>query len=87
MFSKSKDEFFYSGEMVKLLQNRTDFADGISSLTNIQRQFFDSFVGQTFKVLIQYNIHLNIQIIDHVFQSDITISFIFFIHFFHPFIY
>ena len=36
--------------MVKLLQNRTFFPPGLSSLTNIQRQFFDSFVGQTFKV-------------------------------------
>jgi len=43
------ESYTFEGEMVKLLQNRTDFADGISSLTNIQRQFFDSFVGQTFK--------------------------------------
>ena len=57
VFSKSKNAFFYSGEMVKLLQNRTDFAEGISSLTNIQRQFFDSFVGQTFKVLIFHKVN------------------------------
>lgn len=42
--------FYFAGEMVKLLQNRTFFPPGLSSLTNIQRQFFDSFVGQTFKV-------------------------------------
>ena len=42
--------FKYTGEMVKLLQNRTFFPHGLTSLTNIQRQFFDSFVGQTFKV-------------------------------------
>ena len=42
---------FVSGEMVKLLQNKSEFPNGVTSLTNIQRQFFDSFVGQTFKVL------------------------------------
>lgn len=40
----------FEGEMVKLLQNKSDFPSGVTSLTNIQRQFFDSFVGQTFKV-------------------------------------
>ena len=37
--------------MVKLLQNKSDFPPGLTSLTNIQRQFFDSFVGQTFQVV------------------------------------
>ena len=40
-----------AGEMVKLLQNKSDFPRGVTSLTNIQRQFFDSFVGQTFQVV------------------------------------
>jgi len=35
--------------LVTILQNRTWFPSGVSSLVNIQRQFFDSFVGQTFK--------------------------------------
>jgi len=43
------ESYNFEGEMVKLLQNRTFFPPGLSSLTNIQRQFFDSFVGQTFK--------------------------------------
>ena len=36
--------------MVSLLQDRSWFPSGVSSLVNIQRQFFDSFVGRTFKV-------------------------------------
>ena len=36
---------------MKLLQNKSDFPPGLTSLTNIQRQFFDSFVGQTFQVV------------------------------------
>merc|ERR1712241_942628 len=39
----------FEGEMVKLLRNKSDFPPGLTSLTNIQRQFFDSFVGQTFQ--------------------------------------
>ena len=35
---------------MRLLQNRTEFPAGVTSKVNIQRQFFDSFVGQTFKV-------------------------------------
>ena len=47
------------GEMVKLLQNKSDFPRGVTSLTNIQRQFFDSFVGQTFKVFYVFLKTLN----------------------------
>jgi len=43
------ESYQFEGEMLKLLQNRSDFPQGVQSLTNIQRQFFDSFVGQAFK--------------------------------------
>ena len=33
-----------------MLMNRDFFPSGLISYVNIQRQFFDSFVGQTFKV-------------------------------------
>ena len=33
-----------------MLMNRDFFPTGLISYVNIQRQFFDSFVGQTFKV-------------------------------------
>ena len=33
-----------------MLMNRDFFPNGLISYVNIQRQFFDSFVGQTFKV-------------------------------------
>ena len=33
-----------------MLMNRAFFPSGLISYVNIQRQFFDSFVGQTFKV-------------------------------------
>jgi hypothetical protein len=48
------DTFSYAfeGEMIKLLHNKTDFPDGVRSFANVQRQFFESFVGQTFKVYI-----------------------------------
>jgi len=39
----------FEGQLVSLLQNRSQFPSGVSSVVNIQRQFFDSFVGQTFK--------------------------------------
>ena len=48
-----------AGEMVKLLQNKSDFPRGVTSLTNIQRQFFDSFVGQTFQVFYVFLKTLN----------------------------
>jgi len=43
------ESYEFEGKMVSLLQNRSWFPSGVSSLVNIQRQFFDSFVGQTFK--------------------------------------
>ena len=41
--------FAFEGKMIKLFMERDTFPDGLSSYVNIQRQFFDSFVGQTFK--------------------------------------
>ena len=45
------DTFSYAfeGEMIQLLHNKTGFPEGLRSYANIQRQFFESFVGQTFK--------------------------------------
>ena len=39
-----------AGEMIEMLMDREFFPSGLTSFVNIQRQFFDSFVGQTFKV-------------------------------------
>ena len=41
-----------------MLMSRDFFPPGLISFVNIQRQFFDSFVGQTFKVnqLLRYNL-------------------------------
>ena len=39
-----------AGEMIEMLMDREFFPTGLTSFVNIQRQFFDSFVGQTFKV-------------------------------------
>jgi hypothetical protein len=46
------DTFSYAfeGEMISLLHNKSGFPEGVSSYANVQRQFFESFVGQTFKV-------------------------------------
>jgi hypothetical protein len=46
------DTFSYAfeGEMIALLHNKSGFPEGVSSYANVQRQFFESFVGQTFKV-------------------------------------
>ena len=35
--------------MIELFTNKTQFPAGIASYVNVQRQFFESFVGQTFK--------------------------------------
>jgi predicted RND superfamily exporter protein len=43
------ESFDFEGMLIDLLWNRTDFPSGLHSYVNIQRQFFDSFVGQTFK--------------------------------------
>eukprot|EP00092_Neocalanus_flemingeri_P006866 GFUD01007412.1.p1 GENE.GFUD01007412.1~~GFUD01007412.1.p1 ORF type:complete len:1065 (+),score=241.14 GFUD01007412.1:250-3444(+) len=43
------ESYQFEGLMVSLLQERSWFPPGVSSFVNIQRQFFDSFVGQTFK--------------------------------------
>ena len=43
-----------SEHLKKLFQTRTEFPEGLHSFVNIQRQFFDSFVGQTFKVISNY---------------------------------
>jgi hypothetical protein len=47
------DTFSYAfeGEMIALLHNKSGFPEGVSSYANVQRQFFESFVGQTFKVV------------------------------------
>ena len=37
------------GEMIEMLMDREFFPTGLTSFVNIQRQFFDGFVGQTFK--------------------------------------
>merc|ERR1719334_1508816 len=43
------DSYAYEGAMVDLLTNKTALPEGLLSFVNIQRQFFESFVGQTFK--------------------------------------
>jgi len=43
------ESYTFEGEMIELLQNRSEFPTSLISYVNIQRQFFDSFVGQTFK--------------------------------------
>jgi len=43
------ESYTFEGEMIKMLMNREFFPSGLISYVNIQRQFFDSFVGQTFK--------------------------------------
>lgn len=39
--------------MIDLLWDKSEFPVGLRSFVNIQRQFFDSFVGQTFKVPLE----------------------------------
>jgi len=44
-----KESFEFEGILIDNFVNRTDFPQGVTSFVNIQRQFFDGFVGQTFK--------------------------------------
>ena len=44
-----KESFEFEGLLIDALGNKSDFPDGVSCFVNIQRQFFDGFVGQTFK--------------------------------------
>merc|ERR1719397_420193 len=44
-----QESFDFEGEMIELLGDKRAFPAGVKSYVNIQRQFFDSFVGQTFK--------------------------------------
>ncbi|XP_023348188.1 uncharacterized protein LOC111716912 [Eurytemora carolleeae] len=41
--------YSFEGEMIKLLTNKTEFPAEMVSYVSVQRQFFESFVGQTFK--------------------------------------
>ena len=43
------DSFELEGRLIELLGQRDWFPRGLTSYVNIQRQFFDGFVGQTFK--------------------------------------
>eukprot|EP00092_Neocalanus_flemingeri_P023513 GFUD01025500.1.p1 GENE.GFUD01025500.1~~GFUD01025500.1.p1 ORF type:complete len:1021 (+),score=134.31 GFUD01025500.1:157-3219(+) len=43
------ESFNFEGLMIDLLKDRSWFPAGVTSYVNCQRQFFDSFVGQTFK--------------------------------------
>jgi len=43
------ESFEFEGFLIDSLQDRDWFPTGLNSFVNIQRQFFDSFVGQTFK--------------------------------------
>ena len=47
------ESFAFEGKMIKMLWDKEDFPEGLSSFVNVQRQFFDSFVGQTFKVSLK----------------------------------
>ena len=44
--------FYQTGLMLDMLGEKSWFPPGMTSYVNIQRQFFDAFVGQTFKVRI-----------------------------------
>jgi len=43
------ESFQFEGLLLEMLQERSWFPQGMTSYVNIQRQFFDAFVGQTFK--------------------------------------
>ena len=43
------DSFEFEGVLIERLGQRDWFPPGLTSYVNIQRQFFDGFVGQTFK--------------------------------------
>ena len=47
------ESFAFEGMMIKMLWDKENFPEGLSSFVNVQRQFFDSFVGQTFKVSLK----------------------------------
>ena len=47
------ESFAFEGMMIEMLWDKEDFPKGLSSFVNVQRQFFDSFVGQTFKVSLK----------------------------------
>jgi hypothetical protein len=38
--------------MIQLFTSKENFPPGVNSYVNVQRQFFESFVGQTFKELL-----------------------------------
>ena len=42
--------------MIEHYVNRTGFPANLESYVNVQRMFFDSFVGQTFKVFAQQSV-------------------------------
>ena len=44
-----QESFDFEGALIDLLTDKTSFPSGVQSYVNIQRQFFDGFVGQTFK--------------------------------------
>ena len=44
-----QDSFDFEGKLVEILTDKSSFPSGVTSYVNIQRQFFDGFVGQTFK--------------------------------------
>ena len=44
-----QESFDFEGAMIDLLTDKTFFPPDVQSYVNIQRQFFDGFVGQTFK--------------------------------------
>jgi len=43
------ESFQFEGLMLEMLREKSWFPPGMTSYVNIQRQFFDAFVGQTFK--------------------------------------
>ena len=44
-----QESFDFEGKLVEVLTDKSSFPAGVNSYVNIQRQFFDGFVGQTFK--------------------------------------
>ena len=44
-----QESFDFEGKLVEVLTDKSSFPPGVNSYVNIQRQFFDGFVGQTFK--------------------------------------
>ena len=44
-----QESFDFEGKLVEILTDKSSFPPGVNSYVNIQRQFFDGFVGQTFK--------------------------------------